>query len=163
MKIKSQQDFWSGLMFTGLGVAFAWGAAAHEIGDAANMGPGYFPLVLAIVLIALGAFITFAALVVETEDGETVGGWAWRPLLFILPANFAFGVLVGGLPSLSIPPMGLVAAVYAVTFLASFAQGGAFRLKETAVLASVLAAAAYAGFVLVLKLPLPVWPAFITA
>lgn len=43
MKIKSQKDFFSGLMFMGVGVAFAVGASNYNIGTGARMGPGYFP------------------------------------------------------------------------------------------------------------------------
>ena len=32
MKIKSEKDFYSGLMFLGTGVAFAWGATNYNIG-----------------------------------------------------------------------------------------------------------------------------------
>ena len=73
MKIKSQKDFFSGLMFMAVGVAFAWGATTYNIGEGARMGPGYFPLVLGILLAGLGAFIIFESLVVETEDGEPIG------------------------------------------------------------------------------------------
>ena len=62
------------------------------------MGPGYFPLMLGILLAVLGAVIMFQALAVETEDGEPIGKWAWKPLVFIIGANLAFGVLLGGLP-----------------------------------------------------------------
>ena len=46
MKIKSQKDFFAGLMFMGVGVAFAWGATTYNVGNGARMGPGYFPLLL---------------------------------------------------------------------------------------------------------------------
>ena len=72
MKIKSQQDFFSGLMFMVVGVAFAWGATTYTIGEGARMGPGYFPLVLGILLAAMGAFIVFESLVVETENGDAL-------------------------------------------------------------------------------------------
>ena len=62
------------------------------------MGPGYFPLVLGILLAAIGAFIIFESLVVETEDGEPIGKFAWKPLGFIIGSNVVFGILLGGLP-----------------------------------------------------------------
>ena len=42
MKIKSQKDFFSGLMFLVVGLAFAIGASNYTIGTGARMGPGYF-------------------------------------------------------------------------------------------------------------------------
>jgi hypothetical protein len=161
VKIKSQQDFFSGLMFLVVGVAFAWGATKYNIGEGARMGPGYFPLMLGIVLAGLGGFIIFESLVVETEDGEPIGSWAWKPLGFILAANFVFGILLGGLPSIGLPAMGLVVAIYALTFLSSLA-GDEFSVKENLILATVLAIGSYLAFIVLLKLQFPVWPTFIT-
>lgn len=161
MNMKSQKDFFSGLLFMAVGVVFAWGATNYSVGTAARMGPGYFPLVLGILLAILGAVITFKALVVETEDGEKMGPWAWKPLFFIIAANLVFGLLLGGLPSLHIPAMGLIAAIYALTFIASLA-GEEFKFKEVVILATVLACLSYVAFILLLKLQFAVWPTFIT-
>jgi hypothetical protein len=159
--IKSQKDFFSGLMFMLVGGAFAWGATGYTVGNGARMGPGYFPLLLGIVLAVLGALITFYSFVEHTGDGDKVGAFAWRPIVFILGANVVFGVLLGGLPSLGVPPMGLIAAIFALVFIASHA-GGAFEVKEVAILAAILAAGSYLAFIVLLKLQMPVWPTFIT-
>ncbi|MBA2674822.1 tripartite tricarboxylate transporter TctB family protein [Ramlibacter sp.] len=161
MRIKSQKDFFAGLMFMAVGIAFGWGASTYNVGEAARMGPGYFPLVLGILLGALGGFIVFESLVVETEDGEKIGPWAWRPLGFVLGANILFGILLGGLPSIHVPAMGMVVAIYGLTFVASLA-GDEFDWKEVIVLATVLAIGSYVAFVWLLKLQFPVWPSFIT-
>jgi hypothetical protein len=159
--IKSQKDFFSGLMFTLVGAGFAWGATNYNIGTGARMGPGYFPLLLGIFLAVLGAFITFYSLVEHTEDGEPVGAFAWKPIVYILGANLIFGVLLGGLPSIGLPPMGLIAGIYALVIVASKA-GETFDLKEVLILATVLAIGSYLAFIVALKLQMPVWPAFIT-
>jgi len=161
MNIKSQKDFFSGLLFTAVGVAFAWGATKYSIGTGARMGPGYFPLMLGILMAILGGVITFKALVVETEDGDKVGGWAWKPLFFIIAANLLFGLMLGGLPSIKFPAFGLIAGIFALTFVASLA-GEEFKPKEVAVLATILAIMSYLAFIVLLKLQFPVWPAFIT-
>ena len=161
MRIKSQKDFFSGLMFMAVGIAFAWGSTTYNIGEGARMGPGYFPLMLGVLLAGLGAFIVFESLVVETEDGEKIGAWAWRPLAFILLANFAFCVLLAGVPALGIPAMGMIVAIVALTFISALA-GDEFNAKEIAVLSVVLALGSYVAFVWVLKLQFTVWPTFIT-
>ena len=160
MKIKSQKDFFSGLMFMGVGVAFAWGATNYNVGTGARMGPGYFPLVLGILLAVIGTVIAFKATVIETVDGDKIGKWAWKPLGFILAANFTFGILLAGLPSLGIPAMGLIVAIYGLTFISSLA-GSTFNAKEVFILATVLAVGSYVAFVWALKLQFPVWPSFI--
>lgn len=157
MNIKSHKDFFSGLMFMCVGVAFAWGAAAYTIGTGARMGPGYFPLALGILLALLGGAITFKALVVETIDGEKLGAFAWKPLFFIIMANLVFGAMIGGLPSIGLPPMGLIVGIYALTFIASMA-GDEFKLIEVVVLATILAVMSYFAFIVLIKLQLPVWP-----
>ncbi|MEI6761478.1 MAG: tripartite tricarboxylate transporter TctB family protein [Betaproteobacteria bacterium] len=161
MNIKSQKDFFSGLMFTVVGVAFAWGATKYSLGTGARMGPGYFPMMLGVLMAILGAVITFKALVVETEDGDKVGAWAWKPLLFIIAANLLFGLMLGGLPSIKFPAFGLIAAIYALTLVAALA-GEEFKIKEVLVLATVLAIMSYLAFIVLLKLQFQVWPAFIT-
>ncbi|MEY4653690.1 MAG: putative small integral rane protein [Pseudomonadota bacterium] len=160
MKIKSERDFVSGLMFIIIGIAFAWGATKYNVGQAARMGPGYFPLMLGIVLAILGSIVLFESMVVETEDGEKIGKIAWRPLGFIVGSNVIFGILLGGVPALGIPAMGLIVATYGVVLVASQA-GNQFKLKEVLALATVLAALSYLAFIKVLKLQFPVWPSFI--
>jgi len=162
VNIKSQKDFFSGLMFMGVGVAFAWGASGYSIGSGARMGPGYFPLALGILLAVLGGIITFKALVVETVDGDKVGAFAWKPLIFIILANLVFGAMIGGLPIIHLPPMGLIAGIYALTFISCLA-GDAFKWKEAFVLGTILAAMSYLAFIALLKLQFPVWPAFLGA
>ncbi len=161
MNIKSQKDFFSGLLFMAIGIAFAWGATSYKIGDGARMGPGYFPLMLGVLLAILGAVIVFESLVVETEDGEKIGSWAWKPLVFIIASNLLFGVLLGGLPSIKLPAMGLIAAIYALIVVAALA-GEEFKLKEVLILATVMAVMSYLAFILLLRLQIQVWPTFIT-
>ena len=161
MNIKSQKDFFSGLMFMGVGAAFAWGATTYNVGEGARMGPGYFPLMLGILMAILGIAVTFKSLVVETEGGDKMGKWAWKPLVYIIAANLLFGILLGGLPSIKLPAMGMIAGIYALTFVASMAEAG-WKVKNTFILATVLAAGSYVAFVVVLKLQFAVWPTFIT-
>lgn len=162
MRIKSQKDFCSGLMFSVVGIAFAWGASTYNVGSGARMGPGYFPLVLGLVLTVLGLVVSAQALGKTVKgDGDPVGAWAWKPLACILGANVAFGLLLGGFPPLGIQPLGLIAGIYALTLIASLAAE-TFKLKEVLILATLLSVLSYAAFVWLLNLQFQVWPAFIT-
>jgi hypothetical protein len=160
MNIKNQKDFFSGLMFIGVGVAFAWGATTYGLGTAARIGPGRFPLILGVLTAILGVVLTLKSLVVETKDGEKIGALAWKPLFFIIAANMVFGVMLGGLPRIRIPAMGLIVGIYALTFIASFA-GDEFKARQVVILATVLAVMSYLTFSVLLKLQFPAWPAFI--
>ena len=161
MKIKSQKDFFSGLMFAVVGIGFAWGATTYNVGSGARMGPGYFPLMLGILMALIGLGIMFTGVTVETTDGEKIGKWAWKQVVYILGANLAFGVLLGGLPSIGVPAMGMIIAIYALVLISSLA-GSEFDLKKVLVLATVLAAGSYIAFIWALKLQIQVWPTFIT-
>ncbi len=161
MNIKSQKDFFCGLMFMAVGGAFAWGASTYNVGTGARMGPGYFPLLLGILLAFIGAVVTFTSLVVETVGGDKIGKIAWKPLVYIIGANVVFGILLAGLPKIGVPAFGLIVGIYALVFVASMAEAG-WKFRTTLILATVLAVGCYLAFVVGLKLQFPVWPSFIT-
>lgn len=161
MLVRNQKDFYAGLMFTAVGAAFALGAREYSVGTAARMGPGYFPLVLGGLLAILGFVITLRSLGKRREDEALVGAIAWKPLLFIIGANLVFGILLGGLPSIGLPPMGFVLAIVALVLLAAFA-GPDFNLREAVVVALVLAVGSWVIFVELLDMPFQLWPAFVT-
>ena len=160
VKIKNQKDFFSGLLFMGLGITFVWGALGYKLGDAGRMGPGYFPLLLGGLLAILGVVIAFKGLAVKTEGDDRIGSWAWRPLIFVLCSNLVFGVLLGGLPSIKLPSAGLIAAIFGLTIIASLAERR-FNTRNVLILATILTAISYGAFIALLKLLIPVWPAFI--
>lgn len=161
MNIKSQKDFFAGLLYAVVGGAFAIGATNYNIGTGARMGPGYFPLMLGVLLCLIGLYIMFKSLVVETADGDKIGKWAWKPLFFIIAGNLLFGVLLSGLPNFGIPGMGLIVAIYGVTIVVSKA-GNESNIKEALILATILSTISYLGFIKLLNLQFPVWPSFIT-
>ena len=141
-------------------MAYAWGATTYTVGTGARMGPGYFPLIVGVLIALLGSVITVRAMTVDSGDDQPIGSIAWRPLVFIIGANILFGILLGGLPSIGLPPMGLIVAVYALTVIASLA-GDQFQWKPVLILATVLAVGSYLTFVMALNLQFQVWPTFI--
>ena len=161
MAIASQKDFVSGLMFMTVGGSFAWGAVDYEIGEAARMGPGYFPFVLGLILVGLGALVTVNALRSGPPGGDKIGAIAWRPLVFILGANLLFGALLVGLPSIGLPQFGLIVAIYGLVILAGYARQGC-RLRDSLILATFLAIGSYLAFVKLLNLQFPVLPWFLS-
>ena len=153
MKIKSQKDFWSGVMFLVMGVAFAWGATNYNFGSSARPGPGYFPFGLGVLQALLGAFILFESLVVETEDGEPIGKWAWKPLLTISGSVAVF--------AWALPLLGMAVALPLLIIISSLA-GSEFHWKDVLLNCVVLTVGSWAVFILGLKLVIPLWPRFIT-
>ncbi len=161
MAIKSQQNLVAGLMFSVTGAAFALGAREYDMGTAGRMGPGYFPLVLGVILAVLGILIAFQSFGSQRRESEDIGDIAWRPLCFIIGANLIFGLLLGGLPSVGIPAMGLIVAIVGLTFVAMLASE--FCIKRAVILSAILAVGSYFVFVKMLGLTFQVWPWFVGA
>ena len=90
-----------------------------------------------------------------------MGKFVWRPVGYIVAANLAFGVLLGGLPSIKLPAMGLIVAIFALTIISAKA-GTEFKWKEILILSAILAVGSYLTFILMLKLQIQVWPTFIS-
>jgi hypothetical protein len=149
MKIKSQRDFLSGLLFVALGIAFAWGATAYRFGSSAQPGPGYFPFGLGMLLALLGVAVLFKSLSVETADGDPVGAIAWRPLVIVVAAVAGFGW--------ALPQLGLVVAIPSLVVVVSLA-GDEHRWTESFANAAVLTVCSWAIFVWGLNLTMPLWP-----
>jgi Tripartite tricarboxylate transporter TctB family len=125
MNIKSQKDFFAGLMFLVVGALFAMGATKYNVGTAARMGPGYFPLLLGVLLAVLGAGIIFYSMVhnpAHGKGGDKVGAWAWKPIGFVLGANIVFGMALGGLPSIGLPAFGLVVGIFLLVAIGGLAD-----------------------------------------
>ena len=127
MQIKSQKTFFSGIMFTCVGAAFALGASNYNVGSAARMGPGYFPLIVGVLLTLLGLVVIATAFKGQDAGGDPVGKIAWKPLGFIIGANLLFGILLAGLRSIGLPAMGLILAIYALVIVACMAGGARDR------------------------------------
>lgn len=96
------KDVWSGLIFIGMGAAFALTSQfGLRIGSGLNMGPGYFPRFLGIVLVLLGIIIVAGAL---GKAHSRIGKVSWRGVGLVTAALFffAFGVrTLGMIPALS--------------------------------------------------------------
>jgi len=152
LKIKSQRDFFSGLLFMLVGIGFAIGASNYSLGTSARPGPGYFPLILSAIMAVLGAVVVFKALTIETEGGDPIGAVAWRPLLVIVFAITVFGA--------ALPRLGMLITVPLLIIIVSFA-GDEFKWKGVIAASIVLTGFAWFVFVFGLKLTLPLWPAFI--
>ena len=107
----SSRDLICGVLFIVVGLFFAIQAYGLDLGTAFRMGPGYFPLVLAGMLVLLGIIVIIQATQLEHEP---MGPIAWRGMLFILPAPIFFGLTVRGL--------GFIPSLFLTGLLAAFAS-----------------------------------------
>jgi hypothetical protein len=134
-----------GALFACIGLFFvvdAW--LTLQVGEAASMGPGYFPIGLGGLLIVLGLVIGFGE---SGHDARDLPPLPWRGVVLITGAVLFFGLTVR---SLGFGPSLLVS-----TFVAGLATG---RLKPVPalVLSVVVALFSIAIFVIGLRMPYPV-------
>ena len=146
MRIRSPKDFWSGLVFIAIAVAFMALAARYRLGTAEKMGPGFFPIMIGIVQAGLGAILLGRSFVL---DGPPLERMRLSPLVITVVAVVLFGIALDWL--------GLAAAIAALVIVGSYADRSS-RLVESIALAVALVFFSVAMFVWVLGLPLQVWP-----
>ncbi|HEX5640600.1 MAG TPA: tripartite tricarboxylate transporter TctB family protein [Burkholderiaceae bacterium] len=152
MKIRNAKDFWSGVMFIAFGLFFAGFARQYDLGTAARMGPAYFPTMLGLLLILIGAAISFKAFRSPDDAHGAVDRFHFKPLVLVLGAVVAFALLLR--------PGGLIVALLALIIISSLGSGE-FRLKEILPLAIGLCLLVLAVFIWGLGLTIPVLPAFL--
>src|SRR5258705_10608854 len=124
MRIRAPKDFWSGVMFCGFAATALSAARGYSLGSAGRMGPGYFPLLLASLLGALGAVLIGRSILI---GGEPVAPFHVLPLAATATAISLFGVLN--------EPLGLPPSLAVLTLMPP--RGGPpFRLREEPALAA---------------------------
>lgn len=144
--VRHPKDFFAGLLFIAFGIAAIAVGSDYSLGTAARMGPGYFPRILGILLIALGAALALRAL---RLSGPPIPAFKWRPLLIVLGSVAVFGLIVNH--------AGVVLSTIFLIVAAS-AASHEFRLRESLIAGAALATLAVGVFVIGLKLQLPIWP-----
>jgi len=146
VRIRSPSDFWCGILFIAVGIAFVVLAYGYRIGTPARMGPGFFPIVLGGILVALGLSLSIPALI---RDGEPLPRLGLRPLLTVLVAIVVFALLL--------QPLGFVLSAVVLVLISGFADPE-LRRVESVGLALLLTAFSVAIFVVLLGLPFNLWP-----
>ena len=148
LRIRSQSDFWCGLLFLAIGVTVIVLAQQYRVGTAARMGPGFFPTLLGGLLGFLGLTLSIPALFM---DGEKIPRLPLLPLAMILLGVAAFGV--------ALEFLGFAIAVVALVLIGGLADPD-LRPLESLGLALFLAVFSVGVFVALLGMPLTVWPSF---
>jgi len=144
-RVRSPQDLGAGVVFILIGVAGIAFGQELAFGSAARMGPGYFPTLLSCLIIAIGILLAVKSL---ATDGPPIPAIHLRPLLAIIAAILAFGLLIDRI--------GLALTAAVLTIGAAYARRDV-NLTETLLLALGLALFAVGVFVYALTQPLPAW------
>ena len=128
--IQSPKDFWAGILFITFGLAAVLIAREYPIGTAGRMGPGYFPRVLGLMMIGLGAILSLRALKLK---GTPIQFGSFKPLLIVLGSVIIFALLA--------PKLGLVLATIALILSSSVASDVMLRTAFSIDLGSARAVA----------------------
>jgi hypothetical protein len=143
--IQNRRRLYAGLIIVVSGLAGVFFARNLPFGSAAAMGPGFLPTICSWLIVVLGVLIATRSL---HEKAEALDRVVPRPVLMVSLAIGIFALLV--------ERAGLGITVFLTAFVASYA--GPARLVETLVLALIAAVATVVVFVLLLGLPIPLWP-----
>jgi hypothetical protein len=144
-RVRSPRDLGAGLVFVVIGVAGIYFGQDLAFGSAARMGPGYFPMLLSYLIIAIGIVLGIKGL---ATDGPPIERIHVRPLIAILAAILGFGLLIDRI--------GLALTAALLTIGAGYARRDV-NLSETLLLAAGLALFTVGVFVYALTQPLPAW------
>jgi hypothetical protein len=139
-----------GLFFIALGAAALWVSRDYPMGDLNRMGPGYFPRMLSLGMICLGVLIVRQGLP-DLAGAKGLRAGLDRSFWLIPLALVVFG--------LSVEPLGVVVGL-ALTLAVAGAAHREARIKEVAISMVTLIVLSVLIFVVVLKLPLHLWPDF---
>ena len=149
-RIRNEKDFGAGCIYVLAGAGFGLGALNYDVGNAARMGPGWFPLAVGILLAAIGLVIAATSLR-PTATPEKVKRPEFSSLAWILSAVVLFGVLL--------KPAGLVVSLL-VLVLVSSRGSHEFTWRAATVNAVLLTVFSIAVFIKGINLQLGLWPAF---
>ena len=137
------KEWWAGWVFVAIGIIALLQAKNYAIRTLTAMGPGYFPLMLSGLLIALGLA---SAIKGWMKSGDAMGGrWPLVPLLFLL---IGIAIFAG-----TIEAWGLIPAVFGLVVMICYRD---LRAKPVQVVASALLLAAGTAIVFVYLLGMPI-------
>jgi hypothetical protein len=143
-----KRDYYAGALMVLLGLIAASNGAQYRIGTLRQMGPGYFPVALGVLLIIIGILISSTALGKTPLEEEEISfhpewrGWACivaGPALFVLFGHYA----------------GMLPATFACVFVSALGDRKN-SLKSAGILAAGVSVFGVVLFHYFLKLPMPV-------
>ncbi len=150
IRIRSASDLGAAFLFTAVALLFLWQGRHLATGTASRMGPGFMPYILCGLLLAI-ALVLFVRAFVSGQHAPVTLHVPLRAVLFVPLSLVVFALLLR--------PAGLVAATVLSVLVGSISSTEA-RLGETVAVAAAMAALAVGLFVLALRLPMPIWPAW---
>jgi hypothetical protein len=147
------KDYYGGALMVIIGLASVYAAIDYHVGTLTQMGPGFFPMALGVLLAIIGALIAFSARGGHTGKAPPGHGHGHglpdlRGGVCIIAGTLAF-MLFGHYG-------GLLPATFAVSFISALGDRQN-TLRSALILALIMCAAAWVIFHLLLKVQLPLF------
>jgi Tripartite tricarboxylate transporter TctB family len=149
----TKRDFYAGGLMILLGLGAALEGQSYNIGTMRQMGPGFMPVALGVILVLIGITIAGTSLTGGADDGEGVlpAQPDWRGWLCIIAGPFLF-IIFGKFG-------GLAPATFACVFVSAMGDRSA-SWKDAFALALGITVFGVALFSYVLKVPFPIFKFF---
>ena len=144
-RLLTNRDTIAAIVLLAFGGAVLVVGRGYETGTLTEMGSGYFPMALGIVIVLFGLALLAQSII---QEPVPISGWHARPLAAVIASIVLFASLIGS--------FGLLAATAGLVVLSRLAAPP-YRPVEVVVLAAGLAALAAAIFILLLALPIRAW------
>lgn len=138
----------SGLLMIAAAAGFAWivmRPGGLSLGTARSMGPGYFPLMVSMILAALGLIMIVTSFGRGTGEIQLV---SLRSISLVLLAPIVFGLVVR--------PLGFIVAVASIVMISAWASHR-MTLKWAVLTTIGMTAFSVFLFYYMLKMPVTLW------
>jgi hypothetical protein len=91
-RLKAPKDVWAGSIFVAFGITALVLSHKYEMGTALDMGPGYFPAAVALVLTGLGLMAIVRGL--RRKIADPITPHRIEPLILVFASVLAFSLLI---------------------------------------------------------------------
>ena len=137
----AQKNLLTGLLYLGIALFFGVQSFGLGIGKVDEMGPGFYPLVLSVLLTIAGVVVILSG---RSESGR-VSPIHWRGLVFVLGGLMLFALLATG--------AGFVPAAWLAVYFSTYASKKIGR-KTAIIVATVFTVVAWFVFLKCLDIPI---------
>ncbi len=145
-----KRDFYAGGLMILFGLGAALKGSTYGLGTLMQMGPGFMPTALGVILVLIGIAIAIPAASMAPGEGEDIlpaqrEWWGWLCILMSPVAFIALGTYGGMAP-----------AIFACVFVAALGDRQT-NLKSAAILAAVVTVFGVMLFHYLLRIPMPLF------
>ena len=152
---KFKKDYFGGALIVAIGLSTVYAATGYHIGSLSQMGPGYFPAAVGVLMVITGLLIALAA---RGDKPAAEGGGGEHSHPTSLPDPRAAVCIIASIVAFILFGHygGLIPATFAITFISGFGDR-TNTFKQVFVLSVFMCVVAAVVFEWALQLQLPLF------